>query len=459
MTHDALYSPVGSPVGPGPGAPSVLAVLQVGFVEGTLTPVDHIQRVLARLRQDPHNAVVALDEERALRDATELEAELRRRGPRSALHGVAVGVKDLIDVAGLPTRAGSAVLADAAPARTDAAVVARLRRAGAIVVGKLHTHEFGHGPTGDVAVSGPARNPHDLTRITGGSSSGPAAAVAAGHLPLAIGTDTGGSVRIPAALCGVVGLKPAWAALPRRGVFPLAPSLDHVGLIAADLYTALAGWEVIAVGARQDPVHPPRQIRVGVPQHEYWSLLDAPVAAAAARAAHALDTAGVQVVPVDTPQIYQLAAVYMSILGSEAYAVHAAALAERAEDFQPATQAGLRSYADHPRRDYLAAKRAARQLSAGLGAHLADIDALLTPTTRTRATPLAQPFVTIGTERTTVAAALLELTLPFNLTGWPALSLPAPGIGLPIGLQLVATGTAGSDERTLFHLARIIQAL
>ncbi len=459
MTHDALYSPVGSPVGPGPGAPSVLAVLQVGFVEGTLTPVDHIQRVLARLRQDPHNAVVALDEERALRDATELEAELRRRGPRSALHGVAVGVKDLIDVAGLPTRAGSAVLADAAPARTDAAVVARLRRAGAIVVGKLHTHEFGHGPTGDVAVSGPARNPHDLTRITGGSSSGPAAAVAAGHLPLAIGTDTGGSVRIPAALCGVVGLKPAWAALPRRGVFPLAPSLDHVGLIAADLYTALAGWEVIAVGARQDPVHPPRQIRVGVPQHEYWSLLDAPIAAAAARAAHALDTAGVQVVPVDTPQIYQLAAVYMSILGSEAYAVHAAALAERAEDFQPATQAGLRSYADHPRRDYLAAKRAARQLSAGLGAHLADIDALLTPTTRTRATPLAQPFVTIGTERTTVAAALLELTLPFNLTGWPALSVPAPGIGLPIGLQLVATGTAGSDERTLFHLARIIQAL
>ena len=139
------------------------------------------------------------------------------RGP---LHGVAVGVKDLIDVAGLPTRAGSNVLADAPPATVDAPVVARLREAGAVVVAKLHTHEFAYGPTGDVAATGPARNPHDPSRITGGSSSGPAAAVAAGHLPLALGTDTGASVRTPAALCGVVGLKPTTGVLSTHGILP-----------------------------------------------------------------------------------------------------------------------------------------------------------------------------------------------------------------------------------------------
>jgi aspartyl-tRNA(Asn)/glutamyl-tRNA(Gln) amidotransferase subunit A len=172
---------------------------------------------------------------------------------------------------------------EALPARADAAVVARLRRAGAIVVGKLHTHEFGHGPTGDVAATGPARNPHDLTRITGGSSSGPAAAVAAGHLPLAIGTDTGGSVRIPAALCGVLGLKPSWGALSTRGVFPLAPSLDHVGLLAADPYTAVAGWEVLAAPGPQGPIGPPRRLRIGVPCGQYWSEID-PIIGLAMRA-------------------------------------------------------------------------------------------------------------------------------------------------------------------------------
>ncbi|MEU7818036.1 amidase [Pseudonocardia sp. NPDC049154] len=441
-----------------PDAPSALAALQVEFADGDLTPVEHVESVLQRLRHDPHNAVVALDEERALRDAAALATELRQRGPRSPLHGLAVGVKDLIDVAGLPTRAGSAVRTEAPPARADAAVVGRLRRAGAIVVGKLHTHEFGHGPTGDVAATGPARNPHDLTRITGGSSSGSAAAVAAGHLLLAIGTDTGGSVRIPAALCGVLGLKPRWGALSTRGVFPLAPSLDHVGFLAADPYTALAGWEVLAPPSKQDPVGPPRRLRVGVPYDQYWSETDPIIALAVARAAQALDAAEIQVVPVSTPEIRQLAATYMPILGREAYAVHAGTLAERAADYQPATEAGLKSYAEYREHDYQQAKQTARRLAGALSTHLAEVDVLLTPTTRIRATPLGAPFVTVGHERTTAAAALLELTLPFNLLGWPALSVPAAGAGLPVGLQLVATGGAGSDERTLLYLAGILQA-
>ena len=136
-------------------------------------------------------------------------------------------MKDLIDVAGLPTQCGSLVLADAPPAAADAPVVARLLEAGAVVVAKLHTHEFAYGPTGDVAATGPARNPHDPSRITGGSSSGSAAAVAAGHVPLALGTDTGASVRTPAALCGVVGLKPAYGHLSAEGAFPLSEIAGH----------------------------------------------------------------------------------------------------------------------------------------------------------------------------------------------------------------------------------------
>ncbi|MDN5750158.1 MAG: amidase, partial [Pseudonocardia sp.] len=168
-----------------------LRELSVALRCGELSPTDHVRDVCERLAADTHNAVVTLDAERALDQAAELTRELRRGHHRGPLHGVAVGVKDLFDVAGLPTRAGSDVLAGAPPATADSAVVARLRAAGAVVVAKLHTHEFAYGPTGDVAATGPARNPHDPTRITGGSSSGSAAAVAAGALPRGGGPPPG----------------------------------------------------------------------------------------------------------------------------------------------------------------------------------------------------------------------------------------------------------------------------
>ena len=179
-----------------------LRELGMALRSGELSPVEHVTEVLDRLAADQHNAVITLDAERAVAQATALTEELARGEWRGPLHGVAVGVKDLFDVAGLPTRAGSNVLADAPPAAADAPVVARLRAAGAVVVAKLHTHEFAYGPTGDVAATGPARNPHDPTRITGGSSSGSAAAIAAGHLTARAGhrhrcerPHAGGAVR------------------------------------------------------------------------------------------------------------------------------------------------------------------------------------------------------------------------------------------------------------------------
>ncbi|NMH76552.1 amidase [Pseudonocardia xinjiangensis] len=422
---------------------------------GELSPVEHVTEILDRLAADTHNAVISLDTEAALAQAAALTAELARGEWRGPLHGVAVGVKDLFDVAGLPTRAGSNVLADAPPAKADAAVVARLREAGAVVVAKLHTHEFAYGPTGDIAATGPALNPHDPTRITGGSSSGSAAAVAAGHLPLALGTDTGASVRTPAALCGVVGLKPAFGALSIDGVFPLSETCDHVGVLAADVHAASVAWDVLSRpdgtgGGIQSPGV--AGVRVGVLVDDYWRALDPALDAAVAAAAETLRARGASVVEVSTPMIDELAATYPVIVGAEAYATHAAWLAERPQDYQDATRERLLPWAAQPAKEYVDALRARRRLAAAMRAAVGDLDVLLLPTTRLRATPVGAEEVEVAGTVVPVRKHLLALTLPFNLTGWPAVSVPgevADG-GLPAGVQVVGVRL---EERGVLRVA------
>jgi len=420
-----------------------------------LSAAEHVRDVLDRLTADTCNAVIALDAERALAAAAERDAELARGEWRGPLHGVAVGVKDLIDVAGLPTRAGSNVLADAPPAKADAPVVARLREAGAVVVAKLHTHEFAYGPTGDVAATGPARNPHDPSRITGGSSSGSAAAVGAGHVPLALGTDTGASVRTPAALCGVVGLKPAFGALSTEGCFPLSESLDHVGVLAPDVHAASVAWDVLS---RPDGtgggIQPPGVdgVRVGLLADEYWRPLDPVLAKAVEAAAARLQDLGAHVEQVRTPVVEELAATYPVIVGAEAYATHAEWLAERPQDYQPITLERLRAFADQPARAYVDAVRARRRLTAALREAVAGFDVLLLPTTRLRATPIGAEEVTVDGAAVAVRPQLLALTLPFNLTGWPAVSVPGEVSdgGLPAGVQIVGVRL---EERGVLRVA------
>ncbi|MCX6466510.1 MAG: amidase [Pseudonocardiales bacterium] len=421
-----------------------LRELSAALRAGELSPVDHVRDACDRLAADTHGAVVVLDDGRALAEAAERAAELARGEWRGPLHGVAVGVKDLYDVAGLPTRAGSNVLDGHPPAAADAALVTRLREAGAVVVAKLHTHEFAYGPTGDVSASGPARNPHDPTRITGGSSSGSAAAVAAGHVPLALGTDTGASVRTPAALCGVVGLKPAFGALPLDGVFPLSETCDHAGFLTADVAGAALAWDALSGTAA--PVVDAR--RVGLPVGDYWEPADPALTAAVAAAAEALRAAGVEVVGVATPMIDELAAVYPTIVGAEAHATHAAWLAERPDAYQPGTRARLEPWRDLPARDYVDARRTRLRLGAALHEAVRGTDALLLPTTRLRATPIGAEEV----DGVPVRPSLLALTLPFNLTGWPAVSVPGATDGLPAGVQLVGVGL---DERSLLRLASL----
>ncbi|MDT0352561.1 amidase [Pseudonocardia charpentierae] len=433
-----------------------LRSLGMAIRSGELSPTQHVRDVLDRLAADPYNLVVTLDAERALAQAAALTEELAQGRWRGPLHGVALGVKDLFDVAGLPTRCGSALFADAAPAVEDAAAVARLRAAGAVVVAKLHTQEFAHGPTGDASASGPAHNPHDPTRITGGSSSGSAGAVAAGYVPLALGTDTGCSVRTPAAHCGVVGLKPAYGHVPVDGVFPLAESLDHVGLLTADVHGAAVAWDVLDRGAEGTGggIQAPgvQGLTVCVPSDEHWETADPVIDEAWDAAVRALERAGAKIVDMRLPQCMELALSYPEIVGAEAYTTHRHFLAESPEAYQPIVRERLLAVADRPAHHYVAAQRGRRLLARELSAALAGVDVLLTPTTRLRATPIGAAEV----DGVPVRPSLLELTSPFNMTGWPAVSVPMPPSdgGLPVGVQVVGVGL---EERGILRVAAAIE--
>ncbi|GEL19139.1 amidase [Pseudonocardia asaccharolytica] len=435
--------------------------LALALRSGELSPTEHVRNVLDRLHADEHNAVVMLDDEQALAEAAARTEELARGEWRGPMHGVAVGVKDLFDVVGLSTKAGSKILADAPSASTEGPVVARLREAGAVIVGKLHTHEFAYGPTGDVSASGPARNPLDPSRITGGSSSGSAAAVAAGHLPLTLGTDTGASVRTPAALCGVVGLKPTRGRLSTEGVFPLSETCDHVGLLTADVHSASVAWDVLSRaegtgGGIQAPGV--SGVRVGVLPDPYWQAAEPMLNEGVAEAVAMLEKAGAQVTEIATPMIDQLAATYFAIVGAEAYATHAPWLAERGADYQPMTLARLEPNEQLSARTYINAQRARRRLTAALRTACDAVDVLVLPTTQLRATPIGQTKIEIDDVVVPVASALLALTLPFNLAGWPAISVPRPATdgGLPVGVQIVGVGL---EERGILRVAAALDRL
>lgn len=441
----------------GAGAPSMcLAEIAELIRTQALSPLDHVTDALRRLDSDACNAIVVTDAEGALRAARALTDELASGRWRGPLHGIAVGVKDLIDVRGVPTRCGSNVMADAGPAPADSAIVAQLRAVGAVIVAKLHSHEFAYGPTGDVAAQGPCRNPHDLSRITGGSSSGSAAAVAAGQVPLALGTDTGCSVRVPAALCGVVGLKPSFGALPTAGVFPLSESMDHVGFITADARSAAIVWDVLAPAAAAVPAAPPATdlsgVVVGMPTDDHWQPVDPVIAASVTAVASVFEALGARLASVSTPGVGDLVNDYAAIVGAEAHATHADWLATRSHDYQPVTAERLRDAGTVDAGRYIAAQRSRRRIGAAIRESLASTDVLLVPTAPIRATPIGAAVV----DNTAVRPALLSMCLPFNMMGLPAVSIPGPVAdhGLPIGVQIVGTTL---DERRLLSITAAVE--
>ncbi|MEU4196631.1 amidase [Kribbella sp. NPDC026611] len=395
---------------------SSLEEIAAGVRAGSLDPVELVEDALRRASDAAElNAVVYLDVEGARKAA----ATHDRTG---ALAGVPVLVKELIEVEGLPYRCGSASMDEVG--RRDAEVVRRLRAAGAIVVGLSHTHEFAYGCTGVSNRVGACRNPHDLSRMTGGSSSGSAAAVAAGVVPLAIGTDTAGSVRIPAALCGVVGFKPSYNTIPADGVFPLSQSLDHVGVLtrtAADAtyaLAALADLSPLDVGT-------PRLGFVANP--EYLQLSPGVLSAWSAAVER---FGGVEVQLPDWSHGFTTAA---NLQGPEAVANH---LARSQDRYQPDVQQRLREAAQVQSAEYERAREDAVLITRELDALLEQVDAVLTPTVLTTAPLISEADTADG--GLAVRKRLLTNTRLANLTRHAAISLPLPTDGLPVGLQVIA---------------------
>ena len=394
-------------------------------------------------------------------------AELDQGPRRGSLHGIPYGVKDMFDCEGRVTTAGSAVLHDNI-ASEDAHAVAMLNKAGGNCLGKLNLHEFAYGATGENPLFGTAINAYDRTRLAGGSSSGSAAAVAWGLLPFALGTDTGGSVRAPAALNGLVGLKPTYGLVSTRGVIPYCWSLDHVGIIARTVSDAALVLSKIARsdpetagdadGVYEDAIDADDDLsgcRIGIPQAFFYENVDAEIAAATHRVIRFLESRGAAVRDVVLPEMTHTRTVSLTIQMPEALSYHMPWLEERGElygaDFRAGLALGQNLLAEH----YVRAKRMLTVYRTQVDKVLGEVDALVTP-----ATPAIAPVlgaVNVTTEGLTEPAgnAITRFTSFFNMTGHPAITLPSGlhSTGLPMGIQLVGRqfGEAG-----LLRLASVI---
>jgi aspartyl-tRNA(Asn)/glutamyl-tRNA(Gln) amidotransferase subunit A len=391
------------------------------------------------------NAFALIDDEGARAAARRADEQLAAGIDLGPLHGVPVAVKDLIDMAGLPTTCGSAT-SFGGLATEDAEVVRRLREAGAVIIGKTTLHEFAYGATGDRSVHGASRNPVDRRRMSGGSSGGSAVAVAAGMVPLALGTDTAGSVRVPAALCGVVGFKPAFDAVSSKGVYPLAPTLDHVGLFAATSEDALIGYQAISdqpVELRAGDLSigwiPPGAIAVTDPRVEELT--------------RRFVSSAVDVVEwKGRPDLFE---VFSTLQGREAFLVHSHHLDADTDLIDPEVFARLDKGRGITESQYAEADEARHELRILVDGLLSTYDVLALPTVPVVAPALDQRRVSVAGDELEVRAALLSLTSPWNLTGSPAISVPAGRLdGLPVAVQLV---TAPGNEGRLFAAAQALE--
>jgi aspartyl-tRNA(Asn)/glutamyl-tRNA(Gln) amidotransferase subunit A len=398
------------------------------------------------------NAFILVMADGARRQAREADRELAAGVDRGALQGVPISVKDLIDVAGTSTTAASRVR-DGHVARHDAPVVAALRTAGAVVIGKANLHEFAFGTTNEESAFGPARNPHDPSRSPGGSSGGSAAGIAAGMALASLGTDTGGSIRIPAAACGIVGLKPRYGEISADGVVPLSRRLDHVGPLArtvtdtALVYRALRGHP----RPTSPPPVPVSTLHLGVPRSYFCDVLDAEVRARFDEAVERLRAAGARIDEVAVRHAALIPATYMHLVLADAAAFHAHTLASMPERYSSGVRARLELGRYVLAEDYVRALDTQNVLRREVDSALAGRDALLLPALPIPAPLLGATAVDINGIQEPIRNLMLRLTQLFDLTGHPAIAMPAglTSAGLPCSIQL-----AGADTETLLPVAR-----
>ena len=435
---------------------------------GTVTAQQLAQDALARIAaRDPAlHAFVLLTEQRALEDASRADDELKSGRDRGPFHGIPYALKDIYDTAGIRTTCHSKLRLDNVPA-ADSVVAAKLRDAGGVLLGKLATHEFAlGGPSFDLPFP-PSRNPWNTDHVTGGSSSGSATAIAARMVRMAMGSDTGGSIRGPAAWCGLVGIKATYGRVSRRGVFPLSWTLDHCGPLSRNVEDSAITLQMLAGHDPQDPASADVPVpdyraglekgvaglRIGIPR-AFFATAPATtneVVAGIDRTAAQLRAAGATVEDIMLPDYALFAATGRIIMMAESFAIHEADMRTRLLDFGEITANRFVLGAAITAADFIHALRARRELTASVDAALSHYDALLTASALTTAPRFDEPVDALST------AAPMQ-TIPFNVTGHPAMSVPVglASNGLPLGVQVVGRAFA---EATVFRVGRAIERL
>jgi aspartyl-tRNA(Asn)/glutamyl-tRNA(Gln) amidotransferase subunit A len=403
------------------------------------------------------NAFITITADAALESARHADKEIAAGRYRGPLHGIPVSLKDLIDVAGLPTTAASK-LREETTAEHDAPVVAHLRAAGAVLVGKTNLHEFAFGTTSEDSGWGPARHPLDPTRSPGGSSGGSAIAVSTGMSVASIGSDTGGSIRIPAAACGIVGLKPGWGEISARGVVPLSRQLDHVGPLARSVNDAELLYHVLRGLPPSSPVQPDSitGMKLAALDEYFMDRVSIEVETVIHTAYNSLRQAGASLSSSSLPHAADIAPIYLHLVLADAAAYHARSLEHRPHAYTDNVRIRLEMGRHVLAEDYVRALQGRAVISREVEQALSGVDALILPALAIEAPPIGASVVAIKGGNDAVRNAMLRCTQPFNLSGHPAISLPCgtSAAGLPIGLQIV--GHAGRTP-ALLRVARAVE--
>jgi aspartyl-tRNA(Asn)/glutamyl-tRNA(Gln) amidotransferase subunit A len=418
-----------------------------------LSPVELTQAHLTRIEAtEPRlNSFITLLADDALASAQTAEQEIQAGDYRGPLHGIPIGLKDLYYTKGILTTVGSKILRDFVP-DYDATVTERFAEAGAVLMGKLQMHEFALGATSVNPHDGPAHNPWNVDSITGGSSGGSGSAVGSGQVMGALGSDTGGSVRIPAGLCGIVGLKPTFGRVSRRGVFPLSFSLDTVGPMTRTARDAALIMNVIAGYDSRDPssANMPDEdftaalgqnmsgLRIGIPDEFFYDIIDPEVAEAMCVATGMLGELGATVERVSIPVLNHSLAISSTILIAEAAEVHTENLRHRPQDIGADVRGRLQTGALTSAHDYLKAQRARTEFNNQMSEVMERYDILVAPTSAIGAPKINQTHIEIGGRQENALSLMSRLTRPFNICGFPTATIPSgfTGAGLPIGMQI-----------------------
>ncbi|MDE2779335.1 MAG: amidase [Chloroflexota bacterium] len=432
-----------------------------------VSPVEVIDAHLYRIdaTEPTLNSFITLLPDHAREAARRAEAQIQAGNYRGPLHGVPVGLKDLFNTAGVRTTSGSRILDNFVPTE-DCTVASRFQQAGAILLGKLNMHQFAYGPTGENFDYGHMHNPWNPELVTGGSSGGSGSAAAAGQCTITMGSDTGGSVRIPSALCGIVGLKPTYGLVSRAGLTPLSWCLDHPGPMVRTVEDAALTMNVIAGFDPNDQATTTREVpdytaalsgsvqglRIGVVKEYFEAPLDPEVESVVRAALAQLSEMGAIITEVSFPMFFDSQAISGTILMSEAAAYHRDLLATDGDKFTPSVRLRLEAGLFVTAADYLKAQQARARFNYEMSQLFGDVDLLAGPSEPITAPPILASEVTIGDQSVGTTGALTQYTRPYNISGTPAISVPCgfSAEGMPIGLQLAGRPF---DEATVLRAA------